>query len=339
MAFGPSWAKYCFKNNYPLPAQMFQLDYKENMEKNIVEMEESAKISFDPHPEEEERIQCQKAYFKLLQDLKCHQKSIIHDPNDHTLFDILDESNQLFKGIKRPLDSLLDSKVLMLGADLGNLRVKNLPIVGCPSYSADDLNGDLKSLFPTTEEFTEQIDFGLLGRRLKEASVWKGVSIKKNQLSSLQVPLFKREMEATESQPKEKKKRKVRVDNSTDAKTEIIAESGSSSLNNETETFDYVRQVYFRLEELGGSVSLFPFVIDPDSFARSVENMFYASFLVKEDRVKLIPKDPDNIQIEIINEDDELEAEEKKQLVLDLTMQRWQHLINIFKIKSPMLNF
>jgi hypothetical protein len=38
-------------------------------------------------------------------------------------------------------------------------------------------------------------------------------------------------------------------------------------------------------------VTLFEFVVDPKSFAQSVENLFYVSFLVKEGKAAVYPQE------------------------------------------------
>jgi non-structural maintenance of chromosomes element 4 len=38
-------------------------------------------------------------------------------------------------------------------------------------------------------------------------------------------------------------------------------------------------------------VTLFEFVVDPKSFAQSVENLFYVSFLVKEGKAAVYPRE------------------------------------------------
>ena len=54
----------------------------------------------------------------------------------------------------------------------------------------------------------------------------------------------------------------------------------------EQETTRLVRSVAQCLEDVGGStgMNLFEFIINPHDFGQTVENLFYLSFLVKENR-------------------------------------------------------
>lgn len=54
----------------------------------------------------------------------------------------------------------------------------------------------------------------------------------------------------------------------------------------EQETTRLVRHVATCLEEAGGSdgMNLFEFIVNPHDFGQTIENLFYLSFLVKENR-------------------------------------------------------
>jgi hypothetical protein len=54
----------------------------------------------------------------------------------------------------------------------------------------------------------------------------------------------------------------------------------------ESEATRRVRQIESTLEE-HGKMNFWQFILDPDSFSRSVENIFHFSFLIKDGRVSL----------------------------------------------------
>lgn len=95
-------------------------------------------------------------------------------------------------------------------------------------------------------------------------------------------------------------------------------------------------------------INLFKFVLDPDSFAKSVENLFYASFLIKDGRIVMeedadgfpcvrikeeLPKDPREKGIEMQKRRDA----QQNHIIFQLDMPTWRTLIEQFDIKRAFL--
>lgn len=55
------------------------------------------------------------------------------------------------------------------------------------------------------------------------------------------------------------------------------------------------------LLEQSGEINLFRFVINPDDFAQSVENIFYLSFLIRDGKVALEFRDSEPIICKVIS--------------------------------------
>ena len=88
----------------------------------------------------------------------------------------------------------------------------------------------------------------------------------------------------------------------------------------------------------------FQFVIDPDDFGSTVENIFYVSFLVKEGKVRIfydeethLPK----IQPMKKKRDPSMAPADnlanKKQVIVPFTMADWQKHIRAMNITEPMI--
>ena len=291
---------------------------------------------YDPHPDEGERLKCQHAYLSLLTTLKTDRKRIISDPKNTRLNEILKESDELYKNVKRPVDSVLDSKLLVASADLGHLRLKNIPSLVESSFTADDLCEGLKAKFPTgNDEFGELLDFVLLGDFLIQTHSWNGTHVLKRQLQSLQVPRHKQQQSQTDESQTTKQRRR-RTNNEPEAELEIAQEMKEPM--GEKETFDFVRDVFLILEEMGGRCPYYQFILNPSSFARSVENMFYVAFLVKDDRVKITGSSEEDLEVQILNEEEADLPEDKRQIIMDLTMDRWTQLCQKFAITKALIN-
>ncbi|CAR25753.1 ZYRO0A07304p [Zygosaccharomyces rouxii] len=122
-----------------------------------------------------------------------------------------------------------------------------------------------------------------------------------------------------------------------------------SSLNSTQQitTPEQVKRMFKILERKNGKrqINLFKFVINPQSFSKSVENLFYVSFLIKEGRVVLEedqdgfpsirirggpPTDPKAREIEIRKR---REASENH-IIFQMDMPTWKKLIEKFDIRS-----
>lgn len=112
------------------------------------------------------------------------------------------------------------------------------------------------------------------------------------------------------------------------------------------ETSENVMKVYGILEQIG-SFPFYHFITDPNSFARTVENLFYVSFLIRDCRARIfIPEvaaASNELYIEaILNDEDEDQVSnfggDINQMVLGMTAKIWQRSIEKYDIKSAFLN-
>jgi non-structural maintenance of chromosomes element 4 len=122
-------------------------------------------------------------------------------------------------------------------------------------------------------------------------------------------------------------------------------EEASSELSKETS--ENVMKLYSVLETVG-SFPFYHFITDPDSFSRTVENLFYVSFLVRDNRARIfIPEYPEasnELFIEAVISEDENYPEEAKssdfnQMILGMTSKVWRKSIEKYNIVKPFLSY
>ncbi|ODA78757.1 hypothetical protein RJ55_06140 [Drechmeria coniospora] len=91
-----------------------------------------------------------------------------------------------------------------------------------------------------------------------------------------------------------------------------------------------------------GGLDLMRFVVNPKSFAQTVENMFYVSFLIRDGRVEI---DFDEFGLPALAPVDR-EADDdgairhggaKHQAILSMDMKTWREIIQVFDLKEPMI--
>ncbi|QLG72438.1 hypothetical protein HG535_0D01460 [Zygotorulaspora mrakii] len=130
---------------------------------------------------------------------------------------------------------------------------------------------------------------------------------------------------------------------------EKVTQNSLSSVQEAT-TPEHVRRCFKVLLKKKGheAINLYEFIIDPISFSKSVENLFYASFLVKEGRVVMeedaqgfpcvrikeeLPRDPQEKAIEAQKRRDA----QQNHIIFQLDMPSWRTFIDKFNIKVAFL--
>ena len=304
---------------------------------------------FDPNPPEQELHSVLSSYHSLLRNIKQNRKEMITNIHDKQLNEFISEADRLYSRVKRPIDSVLDSKLIIYSADIGYRRLKNCP-TGERYYSLDDFVEDVLSKWPiggnalpdrgdSTTPLAERVDFGAIGRLMDEFNFWKGVLVTSSHKRRLAIPRFQRGV------PDEVRTRKPRTRMGASEKEEAELEIAKTvKIDEQTqvrETTEFVIEIFDILQELGGRVPFYKFVLHPTSFARSVENIFYVSFLIRDNRVKLGKGTADEeheLMLEILDEEDDLVREgRRRQHIMVLTMNEWNNLLKKYSITIPMI--
>lgn len=87
-------------------------------------------------------------------------------------------------------------------------------------------------------------------------------------------------------------------------------------------------------------ISYFEFVINPDSFSQTVENIFHLSFVLKDGHAKIF-MDGDGLPVIVPakphNEEQSGKSVAKKQVLVSIDMDQWEELIEAFNITEPLI--
>ncbi|CCE93639.1 Smc5-Smc6 complex subunit NSE4 TDEL_0G02720 [Torulaspora delbrueckii] len=127
--------------------------------------------------------------------------------------------------------------------------------------------------------------------------------------------------------------------------------SAESLATEELTTPVLVRECYKKVKQKKGHdpINLFKLVIDPFSYAKSVENLFYTSFLIKEGHLVMqeddegfpsvrvkesLPADPDARKLEALKRRNTAQ----NHIIFQLDMPTWKSLIDIYGITSAFLD-
>jgi hypothetical protein len=127
------------------------------------------------------------------------------------------------------------------------------------------------------------------------------------------------------------------------APTDIKDQQGA---NEEAEQSRIIMQIYEILraqqEANPGPVHFFEFILNPQSFSESVENLFFTSFLVRDGKVSMDIDENDIPVIEVVDPGAGGGAarkakREKRQLILDLDVNLWNELLDLYELEEPII--
>ncbi|KLU83421.1 hypothetical protein MAPG_02481 [Magnaporthiopsis poae ATCC 64411] len=106
---------------------------------------------------------------------------------------------------------------------------------------------------------------------------------------------------------------------------------------------DALRPFYdrFAIRDTGG-IDLLRFAVNPRSFAQTVENMFYISFLIRDAKVNLEFDDDGLPSISPLDDDDDGESAERSnptrhQAIIELDQAKWREVIDVFNITESII--
>ncbi|KAK0543914.1 hypothetical protein OC861_005922 [Tilletia horrida] len=306
--------------------------------------QEVAKGAFQDH---NEKRQLRKEYRSLLAVADDARRDL-SDQNAVGLTQMLKQTDNLFDKVKAPSEGMLDARLLGQMVDIGTHMARTLKM------NADAFDTD-SFLARVARVVKGQVRSGGGGRRNRGrddiddeeaahiANEWDWdalgrIAAKYSQravsLDFLHGPL---QVKPKERKPVERTK-KVKEKFGVAVRPEELKDGDIQRSENETTVM--VRQVARQLEEIGTSVPLFNFVVDPTSFSNTVENLFYVSFLVRDGKVSLDEDDdgePVLMRTEPPREEDFAQGLTKRQIVMEFDMKLYKEIIDAYDIKESII--
>ncbi|XP_077206099.1 non-structural maintenance of chromosomes element 4 homolog A [Paroedura picta] len=284
-------------------------------------------------------------YRNLIADVQQNREMMLSARNDK-LTGSLEEANKLFVGVSRAREAALDSQFLVLASTLGKEKASQLQsdmTVFDPSAFAEDLlsfmglnrlDGD------ECDSDSEQLASGFL-----PSNAWYtlGEEAKKyfRRAPTFHFMLGAFTADPPVQRPRIERQKKAGPDERRAMPKQLkkMEESAQEATEKEVERILGYLQTFFK-QEPDVPISFLEFVTDPDSFARTVENMFHVSFLIR-DGLARITLDHDKLPIieplypgEGENNPDN---QARKQAVIPMSYQEWQNIVKTFEISQPMI--
>ncbi|XP_059879880.1 EP300-interacting inhibitor of differentiation 3 [Delphinus delphis] len=297
--------------------------------------------------DEEKCRSIRKQYRQLIYNVQQNRDDIVNTTSE-SLTEALEEANVLFDAVSRTREAALDAQFLVLASDLGKEKAKQLnsdmslfnQVAFCDfllifvglNWMEDDGRDALSDCDDNiVRSFWETVQ--------KEATSWM-----------LQAETFHFIFGSFKSEPSARKprlehrKRVHRMEENGDMPTKLRKldlSSNQEATEKEVERILGLLQTCFQ-KYPDTPVSYFEFVIDPNSFSRTVENIFYVSFIIRDgfarirldhDRLPIL----EPININHVGEGNDSSSHCRKQGVISLSLQDWKNIVATFEISEAMI--
>jgi non-structural maintenance of chromosomes element 4 len=228
-------------------------------------------------------------YLDLLQEIRVSKDEILE--NRSKLESLIETSNILFKKINTSSELRLDAKVNALSTRMSHTRMER----------------DMSESGMTSKRFIAYLEKGLLEEFYEYAfsCYWGMVFLD-------QLVLRTEEGEQGKRAPPQRRQLNV-------AEAEIPRPV--SAVGEDTDLFEIVSQIRCLASERG-ECDYFELVIDPASFSKTVENMFYLSFAIRSGIVSLVSRED-----ALVICSGTTAGEDSGHLVLEMTYEEYRAII------------
>ncbi|NXD36265.1 NSE4A protein, partial [Copsychus sechellarum] len=249
------------------------------------------------------------------------------------LTEALEEANRLFDGVRRAREAALDAQFLVIASNIGKEKATELH----SEMSAFDSTAFAEDLLTfmginrTEEEETDDSEDA--SDVFLPSDAWKTMGEEAPKYFR-RAPTFHFMMGSFKSEPpvpkqrieRQKKASRGKAERAMPAQLKKMEESHQEATEKEVERILGILQTHFE-NDPNTPISFFDFVIDPNSFSRTVENMFHVSFLIRDGLAKI---KMDEVGLPIIEPlkpsgaEEDSRAGARNQVVISLDQKEWQ---------------
>jgi hypothetical protein len=318
-----------------------------------------ASSRFNPNPNDEEVKQLRSGYAKLLNEVRAKKNDLVQLESTR-LKEMLSEANELLTHVHTTADATLDSRFVALSADITAEKVGKLAAESL-DFTINDFCSIARAALIRTTGTTQMVGTAAADPTLGfsgECYNWEtiGMFAMRHWLGVSAPDFFLGPITVT---PREAN-RKVRAPRTRQGREDapliepaILDErsakeggggngggGGGGGGGTSEETTSKVIDVYQILERVT-PLPMYKLITHPTSYSRTVENLFYLSFLVNDNRVRL-EYEKEELIVHLMNNEEEEEqywSRPKHQAIYSMTMSLWRENIAKYKIKTPVLDF
>ncbi|KAM6130553.1 non-structural maintenance of chromosomes element 4 homolog A [Phoenicopterus ruber ruber] len=305
---------------------------------------ESAEAAGD----ERSRRMIRNQYRELIYSVQQNREDMLSSKSNR-LTEALEEANKLFTGVSSAREAALDAQFLVLASNLGKEKANELHSE-MTAFDSLAFAEDLLTFMGINRIEVEENDSdseGISGGYLP-SNAWHKLG-EETEKYFRRAPSFHYMLGSFKSDPPVPRQRIERQKKTTGgeekrampAQLKKMEESHQEATEKEVERILGLLQTHFR-NDPNTPISFFDLVIDPNSFAHTVENIFHVSFIIRDGfaRLKL---DDDKLPIIEPSKDDvggeaDHSAGARNQVVISLSHQEWKEIVETYEITEPMIS-
>ncbi|CAB4409846.1 unnamed protein product [Rhizophagus irregularis] len=284
--------------------------------------------TYNPDQSKDEKRWLRKEYRNLINTTEENRLEYLR-PESEGLIQNIRKANSLNRKVKNTHEATLDARLLVLTCNLGVQRARRMKLDN-NSFDIDSYISKLitfmggRQMDNDSDEHLE-LNWEAVGRLASRFT--NRVPTSDFMLGPLSIETKEREKKIRHSLNKDKNSLK---------EPEQLKEKDIERQENET-----TRNVKMVFDILGENqpINFFEFIINPESFGQTVENLFYLSFLIRDGKVSI---DDDSGQPILMlcqppTSENYAEGLIKKQLVMEIDMNMWQELIEVYEINESVI--
>ncbi|KAM6306232.1 non-structural maintenance of chromosomes element 4 homolog A [Aegotheles albertisi] len=287
-------------------------------------------------------------YRELIYSVQQNREDMLNSKSNR-LTEALEEANKLFSGVSCAREAVLDAQFLVLASNLGKEKANELhsEMTAFDSLGfADDLltfMGINRTEVEENDSDAESISGGYL-----PDNAWHKLG-EETEKYFRRAPSFHYMLGSFNSDPPVPRQRIERQRKAAGGEEKRampdqlkkMEESHQEATEKEVERILGLLQTHFK-NDPDTPISFFDLVIDPNSFARTVENIFHVSFIIRDGfaRLKL---DEDKLPVIEPSKDGEEKVDHhstaaRNQVVISLNHQDWKEIVERYEITEPMIS-
>ncbi|KAK7472757.1 hypothetical protein VKT23_000867 [Stygiomarasmius scandens] len=300
-----------------------------------IEMEDG--LPYDPDQNPEEKRVLRKEFRSLGKKFEGDAK-FSHDD----ISKALTRQDALFDKVKTTQEATLDSELLLRLTTLSNQKAREMKS-GSGAFDIEDFVSRLVTFMggrkldnQNLDEDGEDEDVYDLHTPLEWHKIGRNALAKSRRVPVVGFMLGPLSIEQKTRAPV--KREKLEKNKAEQTKPQELKEEDISRSTNETTK--NVATLEGILSETG-PINLFKFIVNPEDFAQSVENLFYLSFLIRDGKVALeTSEDTGEPIIYACNQpepQDYIDGLKKRQIVFEFDQATWKRAIEVFDITQPVI--